>query len=484
MAEHLDVIIVGAGLSGIGAAVHLKRDCPSKTFTILEARDVIGGTWDLFRYPGIRSDSDMFTLGYAFKPWRDEKAIADGPSILAYVKETATENGLEAAIRFRHRVVSASWSTPDARWTIEIDVTDGESTSRKTMTCGFFYVCAGYYDYAGGYTPSFPGCDRFEGKVVHPQNWTKDIEYQGKRVIVIGSGATAVTLVPELAKKASHVTMLQRSPTYVFSRPAEDKVANWMRDRMPAHLAYGITRWKNVALGMLLYQMSRRRPDKVKAWLRSMTKSSVGDAVDVDKHFNPRYNPWDQRMCLIPDGDLWDVLKDGRASIVTDTIETFTEKGIKLTSGEELEADLIVTATGLKLQFLGAAKVFVDGKLVDTSSTMNYKGSMFSDIPNMVCTFGYTNASWTLKADLVANFVCRLLNFMDKRSYRQAVPRRMDPKLREEPFVDFSSGYVQRAVSELPKQGSKMPWKLYQNYALDILMLRLAAIDDGTLQFS
>lgn len=484
MTEHKDVIIVGAGLSGIGAAVHLKRACPNKTFAILEARDVIGGTWDLFRYPGIRSDSDMFTLGYSFKPWRAEKAIADGPSILAYVKETAKENGLEETIRFRHRVVSASWSTKDARWTIEIDVTEDGATRRESMTCGFFYVCAGYYDYAGGYTPSFPGWDRFQGRIVHPQNWTEDIEYRGKKVIVIGSGATAVTLVPELAKEAAHVTMLQRSPTYVFSRPAQDKMANWMRDVLPAHVAYGITRWKNVALGMLLYQMSRRRPDKVRAWLRGMTKSAVGDAVDVDEHFNPRYNPWDQRMCLIPDGDLWDVLKGGRASVVTDTIETFTEKGVALTSGRELEADLIVTATGLKLQFLGAAKVFVDGKQVEPSNTMNYKGSMFSDIPNMVCTFGYTNASWTLKADLVSDYVCRLLRYMDERGYKQAVPRRTDASVSEEPFVDFSSGYVQRAARELPKQGSKMPWKLYQNYALDILMLRLAAVDDGTLKFS
>ena len=482
---HFDVILVGAGLSGIGAAVHLKRACPGKTFTIFESRSAIGGTWDLFRYPGIRSDSDMFTLGYSFKPWREEKAIADGPSILRYVKETATENGLDASIRFRHRVVSASWSTPNARWTIEVDVTtDDGGTRRETFTCGFFYVCAGYYDYEKGFTPAFPGCDRFGGRIVHPQLWTDDIEYEGKKVIVIGSGATAVTLVPELAKKAAHVTMLQRSPTYVFSRPAEDKTANWMRDRFPAHLAYGITRWKNVALGMLFFQMSRRRPEKMKAWLRKMVRDGVGPAVDVDKHFNPRYNPWDQRVCLIPDGDLWEVLKSGRAAIVTDTIETFTERGIKLTSGEELDADLIVTATGLKLQFMGAATVVVDGQSIHPSNTMNYKGSMFSDIPNMVCTFGYTNASWTLKADLVADFVCRLLQYMDKRGYKQCVPRRLDPSVHEEPFVDFSSGYVQRALGELPKQGSKMPWKLYQNYALDILMLRLASVDDGTLRFS
>lgn len=482
--EHRDVIIVGAGLSGIGAAVHLRRDCPSKTFLILEAREVVGGTWDLFRYPGIRSDSDMFTLGYAFKPWRDEKAIADGPSILRYIRETAAEHDLEGAIRHGHRVVSASWSTSDARWTIEVDVTDGGTTRRAVFTCGFFYVCAGYYDYAGGYTPSFPGIERFRGEVVHPQKWTEAVDYTGKRVVVIGSGATAVTLVPELAKKAAHVTMLQRSPTYVFSRPAEDKTANWLRDHLPANVAYGVTRWKNVALGMLLYQMSRRRPEKVRAWLRGMTKSAVGDAVDVDKHFNPRYDPWDQRMCLIPDGDLWDVLRDGRASVVTDTIETFTERGLRLASGAEIEADLVVTATGLKLQFLGGMSLTVDGVAVEPAKTMNYKGSMFSDVPNLVCTFGYTNASWTLKADLVADFVCRILNRMDARGHRVCVPRRLDPSVHERPFVDFSSGYIQRAVEELPKQGSKMPWRLYQNYLLDIVMLRFAAVDDGTLQFS
>jgi cation diffusion facilitator CzcD-associated flavoprotein CzcO len=479
VAEHFDVIIVGAGLSGIGAARHLKHRCPEKTFTLLESREATGGTWDLFKYPGIRSDSDMFTLGYSFKPWTEVKALADGPSILRYIRETAREEDIESKIRLKHKVVAASWSTPDARWTLEVDVA-GE---RKTLTCNFLWMCAGYYSYTEAYTPDFPGRDRFRGEIVHPQFWTDQVDYANKRVVVIGSGATAVTLVPELAKKAAHVVMLQRSPTYILSRPAVDSVASWLREKLPSQLAYDVSRWKNVAGAMVLYTLSRRRPQMMRKWIKDLVKKELPD-VDVEKHFNPRYDPWDQRLCLVPDNDLFEAVRAGTASVVTDTIETFTEKGLKLRSGDELEADLIVTATGLKLQFAGAVKLTVDGQPVDVSKTMNYKGSMFSDVPNMVCVFGYTNASWTLKADLVAEFVCRILKYMQATGTRVCTPRKLDPELREEPFVDFSSGYVTRALAELPKQGSKFPWRLYQNYALDVAMFRLGKIDDGSLVFS
>jgi monooxygenase len=479
VSEHFDVIIVGAGLSGIGAARHLKHRCPEKTFTLFESREATGGTWDLFKYPGIRSDSDMFTLGYSFKPWTEMKALADGPSILRYIRETAREEDIESKIRLRHKVVAASWSTPDARWTLEVDVA-GET---KTFTCNFLWMCAGYYSYTEAYTPDFPGRERFRGEVIHPQFWTDQVDYANKRVVVIGSGATAVTLVPELAKKAAHVVMLQRSPTYILSRPAVDSIASWLREKLPSQFAYDVSRWKNVAGAMVLYTLSRRRPQMIRKWIKDMVKKELPD-VDVEKHFNPRYDPWDQRLCLVPDNDLFEAVRAGTASVVTDTIETFTEKGLKLSSGDELEADLVVTATGLKLQFAGAVKLTVDGQPVDVSKTMNYKGSMFSDVPNMVCVFGYTNASWTLKADLVAEFVCRILKHMKATGTRVCTPRRLDPELREEPFVDFSSGYVTRALAELPKQGSKFPWRLYQNYALDIAMFRLGKIDDGALVFS
>jgi monooxygenase len=479
VAEHFDVIIVGAGLSGIGAARHLKHRCPDKTFTLLESRDASGGTWDLFKYPGIRSDSDMFTLGYSFKPWTEVKALADGPSILRYIRETAREEDIESKIRLKHKVVAASWSTSDARWTVEVDA-GGET---KTFTCGFLWMCAGYYSYTEAYTPDFPGRERFRGTIVHPQFWTDQVEYKGKRVVVIGSGATAVTLVPELAKKAAHVVMLQRSPTYILSRPAVDSIASWLRQKLPSQLAYDVSRWKNVAGAMVLYTLSRRRPQMMRRWITDMVKKQLPD-VDVEKHFNPRYDPWDQRLCLVPDNDLFEAVRDGRASVVTDTIETFTERGLKLASGDELEADLIVTATGLKLQFAGAVKLTVDGQPIDVSKTMNYKGSMFSDVPNMVCVFGYTNASWTLKADLVAEFVCRILKHMEATGTRVCIPKKLDPELREEPFVDFSSGYVTRALAELPKQGSKFPWRLYQNYALDVAMFRFGKVDDGSLVFS
>ncbi|MDQ3037638.1 MAG: NAD(P)/FAD-dependent oxidoreductase [Myxococcota bacterium] len=480
MTEHFDVIIVGAGLSGIGMARHLQTECPTKSFAILEGRDAIGGTWDLFRYPGIRSDSDMYTLGYSFKPWSERKAIADGASILSYVRETARESDIDSHIRFRHRVKRASWSSEDARWTVEAE-RDGELVR---FTCGFLSMCSGYYDAEAGYTPELPGRERFRGRIVHPQQWSDDIEYEGERVVVIGSGATAMTLVPELAKRAAHVVMLQRSPTYVVSMPAEDAVANWLRSRLPPQAAYEITRWKNVLLGAFFFQLSRRKPALAKKRVLELVRKALPADYDVEKHFTPKYNPWDQRVCLVPDGDLFESICSGRTSVVTDTIETITERGILLRSGEELEADLIVTATGLVLQFLGGAQLTVDGRPVVPSELTNYKGTMFSDVPNLAVTFGYTNASWTLKADLTAQYVCRLLNHMDAIGARQCTPRRTDPTITDEPFLDFSSGYVQRALAHFPKQGSKRPWKLHQNYLLDIGMLRFGEIDDGTIEFT
>ncbi|MDD3447075.1 MAG: NAD(P)/FAD-dependent oxidoreductase [Zavarzinia sp.] len=480
--EHVDVLIVGAGLSGIGAAYHLQAHCPGKTYAILEARPRLGGTWDLFRYPGIRSDSDMYTLGYSFKPWVDRKAIADGPSILRYMTSVANDNKIAQRIRYGLKVRSAAWSSAEAAWTVEAEKAETGETVR--LRCNFLYGCSGYYNYDEGYTPDFPGRERFQGRFVHPQHWPEDLDYAGKKVVIIGSGATAVTLVPEMAKTAGHVTMLQRSPTYVISRPGEDKLANWMNKWLPLKLAYGITRWKNVILGMIFFQLSRRRPEKVKSKIIELLKKQLGPGFDVAKHFTPSYNPWDQRVCLVPDGDMFKMLRAGKASVATDHIETFTETSIKLKSGEELEADIIVSATGLKLLFLGGMTLSVDGKPVNQAETYNYRGMMYSDVPNLVTAFGYTNASWTLKADLTAERVCRTLNYMDRHGYKQCTPRMNDPEVKPEPFIDFSSGYVQRALADFPKQGSKRPWKLYQNYFLDILGLRFGRIDDGVMEFA
>ena len=480
--EHFDVLIVGAGLSGIGAACHLQRSCPQKTYAILEARDRIGGTWDLFRYPGIRSDSDMYTLGYGFRPWRDAKAIADGSSILEYVRDTAREHGVEEQIRFEHRVVRAEWSSEDARWTVE--ATRGEDSETVRLSASFLLMCSGYYRYDEGYTPEFHGAERFAGEIVHPQHWSEDVEYSGKRVIVIGSGATAVTLVPALAQRARHVTMLQRSPSYIVSLPAEDPIANFLRRVLPSKLAYSIVRWKNVALTMLSFQLSRRRPALIKGLVRRGVARRLPADFDIDTHFKPSYGPWDQRLCLVPDGDLFDAICAGSASIVTDSIDTFTEKGIRLASGAELEADLIVTATGLNLLALGGVQFVVDGDQVTLSERLSYKGMMLSGVPNMAVTFGYTNASWTLKCDLTCEYVCRLLKHMDERGYVQCTPENRDPSVTEEPFIDFSSGYVLRAIDKFPRQGSKRPWRLYQNYALDIVALRYGGIDDAAMRFS
>jgi monooxygenase len=479
--EHFNVLIVGAGLSGIGAGYHLQTECPGKSYVILEGRDAIGGTWDLFRYPGIRSDSDMYTLGYNFRPWREAKAIADGPSILQYVRDTARENGIDKKVRFHHRVMRAQWSSEEARWIVEAERSD--TNEPLQFSCNFLFMCSGYYDYANGYLPEFPNADAFAGKLIHPQHWPDNLDYEGKRVVVIGSGATAVTLAPAMAEKAAHVTMLQRSPTYIVSRPSEDTLANSLRQKLPAMLAYQITRWKNVLLGMWFFRLARRKPEKVKAGIIGLIRKQLGPDYDVATHFTPRYNPWDQRLCLVPDGDLFREINAGRMSIVTDHIERFTQSGIKLKSGEELQADIIVTATGLQMKLFSGLEVSVDGTRIDLAKTMSYKGMMFSGVPNFAAAFGYTNASWTLKADLTCEYVCRLLRYMDRRGYRQCMPKR-DPSVAELPWLDFTSGYVQRALHQLPRQGAKKPWRLYQNYARDLMALRFGSVKDGAMQFS
>lgn len=478
--EYFDVLIVGAGLSGIGAAYHLQSECPKKSYLILEGRNAIGGTWDLFRYPGVRSDSDMYTLGYRFRPWREAKAIADGPSILNYIRETAQEYGIDRKIRYGHQVKTARWSSSDSEWTVEAAKADG---SIARFNCNFLYMCSGYYDYAGGYMPGWPGMEKFRGQIVHPQKWPENLDYKDKRVVVIGSGATSVTLVPAMAETAAHVVMLQRSPSYILALPSEDAVANWLRGKVPARLAYAIVRWKNVLVAMYLFNQSRAKPDKIKKWLIGMAQKALGPGYDVAKHFTPRYNPWDQRLCFVPDEDLFRAIRSGKASVVTDEIQTFAEKGLRLRSGTEIDADIIVTATGLKVQLMGGMEVWVDGVQVALSRAMTYKGMMYNDVPNLASSFGYTNASWTLKSDLTAEYVCRLLKHMDAGKYVRCTPRKRDESIDEQPAIDFSSGYIQRAKDVLPKQGSKRPWKLHQNYALDMLEFRFRSVDDGTMEF-
>ncbi|MBM4382124.1 MAG: NAD(P)/FAD-dependent oxidoreductase [Deltaproteobacteria bacterium] len=479
--EHFDVLIVGAGLSGIGAAYHLQYKCPRRTYAILEGRDAIGGTWDLFRYPGIRSDSDMYTLGYKFKPWTNPKAIADGPSILAYVNETAREYGIDRRIRFGHWVKSASWSSETARWTVEAERGDRREVVR--FTCNFLFMCSGYYDYEQGYTPEFAGREDFRGRVVHPQKWTEDIDFAGKRVVVIGSGATAVTLVPAMAETAAHVTMLQRSPTYMGSAPDEDRMANALRRWLPERVAYAITRWRNIVGSLLLFQFCKRWPERAKRFFLRMVEKELGAGFDVAKHFTPSYYPWDQRLCLVPNADLFKAMREGRASVVTDQIERFTANGIRLKSGEELPADLIVTATGLNLKFLGGMQVHVDGERIDPAEGMTYRGMMLRGVPNLAWAFGYTNASWTLRADLNCEYVCKLLNHMAEHGHEIARPELNDPEVQPENWMNLTSGYVQRSIHLFPKQGSKLPWKLYQNYALDLAMIGWGRIDDGAMQF-
>ncbi len=480
--EHVDVLVVGAGLSGIGAACHLQRGCPDRSYLILEARERIGGTWDLFRYPGVRSDSDMHTLGYSFSPWEDAQAIADGPSILRYVTQTAQRHGVLDWIRTGHAVTGADYSSADARWTVHVQRTDTGAT--EAFTCDFLFCCGGYYRYDAGYTPEFPGVERFPGPVIHPQHWPEDLDYAGKRVLVIGSGATAVTLVPAMADTAAHVTMLQRSPTYVVSLPSRDGVAEWLRRRLPRTLAYRIVRTKNVAMMTLSFQLSRRRPKLMKAIIRRGAQRQLPAGYDVDTHFRPAYDPWDQRMCMVPDGDLFRALSTGRASIVTDRIATFTEQGVRLESGDELTADVIITATGLRLQAMGGMNLSVDGAPVALPDQLVYKGMMLSGVPNFAFTVGYTNASWTLKADLTAAYVCRLLSHMRRHGYVGCMPAHADPQQPREPLLNLDSGYILRSLSDLPAQGAERPWRVHQNYALDVIDFRLGSVEDGVMRFT
>ena len=477
---HADVIIIGAGISGIGTAVHLSRDCPGRDYLVLEGRAAMGGTWDLFRYPGIRSDSDMYTLGYEFKPWTDRKAIADGHSILEYLHETAREYGIERHIRYRQRLVRAEWSSADARWTLA--VRNDETGENAQYTCSVLLMCTGYYSYREGHDPVFEGRESFAGKVVHPQRWPADLDWRGKRVVVIGSGATAVTLIPNLARDAAHVVMLQRSPTYVISRPAIDPVASVIRALLPAKLAYRLIRWKNVRLHDWIYRRARTQPGKMKGYLLGQVRKALGSSCDVDRHFTPDYAPWDQRLCLVPDGDLFESIRSGKASVVTDRIERFDATGIRLASGEHLDADIIVTATGLELVTLGEVAFEVDGEPVDFSRTWTYKGMAYSDVPNLVSTFGYINASWTLRADLINEYVCRLINYLDMYGLASATPRVDDGPRTDKPFADFSSGYFARAEHLLPKQMTKAPWKQNQSYMHDMMDLRFGQIEDGVLE--
>jgi monooxygenase len=481
--EHLDVLIVGAGLSGIGAAYHLQVQHPEKRYAILESRGEIGGTWSLFQYPGIRSDSDMYTFGYSFRPWTGAKSISDGDSILAYLRDTAKEYGIDGHIRLEQRVVSAAWSSSETRWLVEVDV--GAAKETKNYSCNFFYICSGYYDYENGYVPDFTGEEKFAGQIVHPQHWPQDLKYAGKQVVVIGSGATAVTLVPAMAGEADHVTMLQRSPSYIAALPAKDAIAGLLCKILPLRLAHRITRTKVILLTMFFYQLSRRFPALVKKLIRGDQEKRLPTDYDIDTHFKPSYNPWDQRLCVVPDGDLFNVIKAGHATIVTDHIDAFIEEGIRLKSGRTLPADIIVTATGLKLKAFGGIRFSVDGVVLDLGKTYSYNGVMLGNVPNMAFCVGYTNASWTLRADLSSVFVCRLLRYMDKHGYHQARPKADDEALRPPlPLLSFNSGYVLRSLDQFPKQSRKVPWKLRQNYLADLLNLRLRSIDDGTLEFS
>ena len=483
-APDVDVVIVGAGLSGVGAACRLQQECPGRSYAVLEARDAIGGTWDLFRYPGIRSDSDMFTLSYPFRPWRDAKAIADGPSILRYVRDTAAEHGVDRHIRFRTRVVGADWSTSDSRWTLTLAERDEHGSTREsTMTCRFLYSCTGYYDYDRGHEPEFAGADQFAGRIVHPQHWPDDLDWTDRHVVVIGSGATAVTVVPAMAAAAAHVTMLQRSPTYVLSLPQHDPFAARAQRWLPDRLAHRVVRWKSILTQGVLYRVSRGRPSWVRRLIRKQNLALLPDGYDVDTHFTPAYQPWDQRMCFVPDGDLFRAVGRGDAEVVTSTIERFDADGVVLTGGRHLRADIIVTATGLTLSPFGGIELVVDGEKVDPSGSMTYRALMLSGVPNFVFTVGYTNASWTLKVDLVADFTCRLLAFMTEHGHRRVVPRR-DPSVREVPLMDFTSGYVLRALDQLPHQGDRDPWRLRQSYVRDLRTIRRAPLDDGVLDFS
>jgi monooxygenase len=481
--EHLDVLIVGAGISGICMAYYLQTYCPQKRFTLLESRQSIGGTWDLFRYPGVRSDSDMYTLGYSFRPWQDTRVIADGPSILQYLRETAATYGIDQQIRFNHQVKQVTWSSADAQWTVE--AVRGPDQERVSLTCNFLCMCTGYYDYEQGYTPIWPGIEHFTGQLIHPQHWPPDLDATGKQVVVIGSGATAVTLAPALAEQAAHVTMLQRSPTYIVSRPSRIDGARGIQRVLPVGLARRLARWQSILFGIYFYTLTRHRPEVAKQQLLHLVRQQLGDSYDIDTHLTPAYYPWDQRLCLTPDGDFFAAIRAGKVSIVTDQIEAFTQKGIKLRSGDELAADIIVTATGLVLKIMGGAQLVIDDVPVDLAKGLIYRGMMYRDIPNLAFIFGYVNASWTLKCELIARRVCRVLNYMDRHSYTQCTPRHRDQTIAEEPMMmELTSGYVQRAREILPRQGPDNPWKMHQNYLRDVRSLSLSPVNDGTMEFA
>lgn len=483
--EQVDVIIIGAGLSGIGAAYHLQTLCPDRSYLILEGRERLGGTWDLFRYPGVRSDSDMHTLGYCFRPWTDAKAIADGPAIRNYIADTAHEYGIERHIRFQHRVERLEWDSRTARWLVTCQVGDG-STPRHFRT-SFVLVCAGYYSYERGHEPDFPGRDSFAGTIVHPQQWPEDLEYDGKRVVVIGSGATAMTLVPALAERAEHVIMLQRSPTYVVARPDHDRSAVWLRRLLPDRVAYSIVRARNTTFQQFVYRRTRTDPDGVRKKLLAGVRAGLGEDFDVERHFTPEYDPWDQRLCLIPNGDLYTAIRSGRASVVTETIERFTPTGLALSSGEQLDADIIVTATGLELLTLGGVEVLVDARPVDFAETFTYRGVAYSDVPNLISTFGYINASWTLRADLISRFACRVINHLRDTGCDQVTPRlrTSDHGMATRPWIEgFSPGYMQRAMPTMPRQGDREPWTNPQDYAVERRTLGRGQLEDGVLQFT
>lgn len=478
-AVEFDVVVVGAGISGVAAGHYLQQECPDRSYVILEGREAIGGTWDLFRYPGVRSDSDMFTLGFSFRPWLSDLQIAPGPQIREYVQETARAEGIDRHIRFGQRVTAAAWDSSQARWSVTVRTADGELRYR----CRFLYFCSGYYDYAQGHEPDWPGRAQFRGRIVHPQLWPEDLDYEGKRVVVIGSGATAATLLPEMARKAAHVTMLQRSPSYILSIPGRDGIGAALQKVLPRRLAYRLIRWKNILGAMALYHAVRRWPDAGRRWLQKMAQRQLGPGFDA-RHLKPPYAPWDQRMCFVPDADLFRALRSGRADIVTDQIAQFTPDGIRLVSGQDLPADIVVTATGLRLQMLGGATLTVDGRAIDLSRHLAYKGVLASGIPNLALALGYINASWTLKCELSARYVCRLLNHMRAHGYDICLPQAPSAGGATRPAFDLRSGYVQRASDVLLRQGARKPWRMVQNYLHDLAALRYGALEDGALRFA
>ena len=481
--ESVDVLIIGAGLSGIGGACQLRRNCPDRSFMILESREASGGTWDLFRYPGIRSDSDMYTYSYGFKPWTDKSSIADGHKILNYIREAAAEYDVERHIRYQHKVVSAAWSSTEKRWLVTAERGDSGSGEQVNISCQFIFSCSGYYNYDQGYTPEFEGIKDFNGQVVHAQHWPEDLAYQGKRVVVIGSGATAVTLVPAMSKDTASLVMLQRTPTYIANVPEEQPMAEKLRKWLPDRLTFRLTRWKQVLFQIYIYQLSRKRPQDLRKYLLAGVRKELGRDYDVATHFTPDYNPWDQRLCAVPGGDMFAAIREGRAEVVTDHIDQFTRAGIQLKSGKQLDADIVILATGLNLKFAGGVEYSVDGKVLDFTDHFIYRGMMFSGLPNMAFTVGYTNSSWTLKADLTSNYVCRLLNKMARRGYTSVTPR-LHGDIEEVPLLDFEAGYVLRAREQFPKQGNRLPWKNYQNYIRDFIGLRLGSQNDPELEFS